>query len=116
MDMDLPPSDLIYFVMVDRFANGDPQNDDEIDPSDPHAFHGGDLAGVIKHIDHFASLGVGTLWLSPIAKSRTEPFGKWGAFHGYWARMRFIGDNIHLWKSYIRNFRRIYISSNLQIP
>lgn len=70
--------------MVDRFANGDPANDGEIDPRDPAAFHGGDLAGVIDRLDDLQEMGVGTIWLSPIFAMRTDKFFGHGAFHGYW--------------------------------
>lgn len=76
--------DAIYFVMVDRFANGDRSNDGEIDLEDPQAFHGGDLQGVIDHLDYLQNLGVKTVWLSPVFKMRTEKFFGYGAFHGYW--------------------------------
>ncbi|MCB9766527.1 MAG: glycosyl hydrolase [Alphaproteobacteria bacterium] len=79
-------TDLVYFVLVDRFANGDPSNDQHIDLADPQAFHGGDLQGVLDHLDYLSDLGVGTVWLSPIFEMRTEPFHGWGAFHGYWVR------------------------------
>ena len=80
------PAPLVYFAMVDRFANGDPANDADIDPADPHAFHGGDLQGVIDHLDHLERLGVTHLWLSPIFEMRTDKIDEWGAFHGYWVR------------------------------
>ena len=57
----LPQRGAIYFVMVDRFANGDRSNDGAIDPNDPAAFHGGDLQGVIDHLDELKSLGVETI-------------------------------------------------------
>ncbi|MGA9525277.1 MAG: alpha-amylase family glycosyl hydrolase [Myxococcaceae bacterium] len=79
-----PGTGAIYFVMVDRFANGDPSNDGKIDLKDPAAFHGGDLAGVISKLDELKALGVETLWLSPVFKMRTEKFYGYGAFHGYW--------------------------------
>jgi len=75
---------LIYFAMVDRFSNGDPGNDAAIDLTDPTAFHGGDLRGLIDRLDHLEGLGVKTLWLSPVFAMRTEDFGDHGAFHGYW--------------------------------
>ncbi len=81
-----PVDDAIYFVMVDRFANGDPDNDGAVDPGDPQAFHGGDLQGVIDHLDHLERLGVRTVWLSPVFQMRTEKFYDWGAFHGYWVQ------------------------------
>ena len=78
--------DAVYFVLVDRFANGDPSNDVTVDPNSPSAWHGGDLAGVLQRIEHIDALGVGSVWLSPISATRTEPFDGWGAFHGYWTR------------------------------
>jgi glycosidase len=78
------PRDLLYFVMVDRFANGDPANDGAIDPDDPQAFHGGDLAGLLERLDYLQELGVGAVWLSPVFKMRTQKFFGHGAFHGYW--------------------------------
>jgi glycosidase len=80
----LPDDGALYFVMVDRFANGDPANDGEIDPRDPAAFHGGDLQGVLDHVEDLHALGVRTVWLSPVFKMRTQKFYEWGAYHGYW--------------------------------
>lgn len=85
-DPDAARADLVYFIMVDRFFNGDPTNDGEIDRSDPHAFHGGDLAGIRQKLDYLSDLGVTTVWLSPVFEMRTEKVGEWGAFHGYWVK------------------------------
>lgn len=74
----------IYFAMVDRFENGDPQNDATIDVQDPQSFHGGDLQGLITRLDWIQSLGFDTVWLSPIFTMRTEKWNGYGAFHGYW--------------------------------
>ena len=79
-----PHIDSIYLVMVDRYANGNPTNDGQIDLEDPAAFHGGDLLGLTQHLDDIESLGIDTVWLTPITKMRTEPIGVHGAFHGYW--------------------------------
>lgn len=79
-----PDADLVYFLLVDRFANGDPTNDGEVDPSDPQAFHGGDLRGVRDNLDHLEQLGVRTVVISPVFAMRTTKFGEWGAYHGYW--------------------------------
>ena len=88
-DTAAPEAQLIYFVLVDRVANGDPGNDQAspgpaVDRSDPQAWHGGDLRGVLDHLDDIQALGATTLWLSPVFATRTEPIGPWGAFHGYW--------------------------------
>lgn len=74
----------IYFVMVDRFANGDRSNDGDADPRDPQAFHGGDLAGLTARLDWLQGLGVDTVWLSPVFSMRTQKWHGYGAFHGYW--------------------------------
>jgi glycosidase len=74
----------IYFILVDRFCNGDPDNDGAVDRADPAGWHGGDLQGVIERLDYLQRLGFGTLWLSPIFAAREEKFHGHGAFHGYW--------------------------------
>jgi glycosidase len=79
-------ADLVYLIMVDRFYNGDHDNDATVDRGDPHAFHGGDIQGVIEKVDYLADLGVTTVWLTPVFAMRTEKIGEWGAFHGYWVR------------------------------
>ncbi|RMG17297.1 MAG: hypothetical protein D6729_09385 [Deltaproteobacteria bacterium] len=75
---------LLYFVLVDRFADGDPTNDGAVDPTDPAAWHGGDLAGVRAHLDWIAGLGARWLWLSPLYAGASEAVDGHGAFHGYW--------------------------------
>lgn len=80
----LAPGAAIYFLMVDRFHNGEPSNDGDADPLDPHGFHGGDLQGVAEKLGWIEDLGATTVWLSPIFEMRTEKFHGHGAFHGYW--------------------------------
>jgi len=77
-------ADAIYFALVDRHRNGDPTNDADADPTDPQAFHGGDLRGVIDDVDRLAGMGFRSVWLSPVWQTRDERIGPWGAFHGYW--------------------------------
>ena len=89
----LPPrpwsDEVLYFVLVDRFVNGDPANDRNVDVSAKGAFHGGDLAGLTAHLDEIASLGVTALWINPLVKNidlavTGAGFPDW-AYHGYWA-------------------------------
>lgn len=80
----IPNLDSIYFVMVDRFRNGNAENDGKTDLEDPQAFHGGDLAGLIEKLDYIQGMGFRTLWLSPLFSMRTEKLDEHGAFHGYW--------------------------------
>ncbi|PNH83036.1 alpha-amylase [Vibrio diazotrophicus] len=88
----------IYFVMVDRFNNGDTSNDNSYgrrkDGKDEvGTFHGGDLKGVIEKLDYIKSLGTDAIWLSPIVE-QIHGFvggGESGSFpfygyHGYWTR------------------------------
>ncbi len=78
------PGDSIYFVLVDRFFDGDKANDGAIDRHDPQAFHGGDLQGVLDKLDYIQKLGFTTVWLSPVFQMQTTKFMGHGAYHGYW--------------------------------
>ena len=84
-----PPAqaqELLYFALVDRFADGQPDPAGTTDRADPQAWHGGDLAGIQAHLDHLSALGVTRLWLSPVFHSRQDKFHGHGAFHGYWVQ------------------------------
>ena len=68
----ITPDDVIYLIMTDRFADGDPSNNVPADAPaaandrrNPRAFHGGDLRGVINHLPYLKDLGVTALWLTP---------------------------------------------------
>ncbi|MCM2334373.1 MAG: alpha-amylase family glycosyl hydrolase [Anaeromyxobacteraceae bacterium] len=81
--------EVLYFVLVDRFVDGDPVNDKDVDPAAPGAFHGGDLKGLTAHLDEIASLGVTALWINPVVRNipiavTGAGFPDWG-YHGYWA-------------------------------
>lgn len=65
----------IYYILVDRFVNGDSSNDIEINIEDPSAYHGGDLQGIIDKIPNLSELGITTLNLSPIMRS--------ASYHGF---------------------------------
>ena len=80
---------MLYFVIVDRFADGDSTNDRQADVTARGAFHGGDLAGLRLHLDEVAGLGVTALWITPVVKNipgfvTGAGFADWG-YHGYWA-------------------------------
>ena len=74
---------VIYQIMVDRFANGDANNDIHVDTATPGHFHGGDWQGVIDHLDYLQSLGVTALWISPVVKNVESDAG-FDSYHGYW--------------------------------
>jgi neopullulanase len=78
--------DFIYFLMPDRWSNGDPSNDripglkdQSLNRDSIYLRHGGDLQGILNHLDYLQSLGVTTLWMTPVIlndmPNRTE--------HGY---------------------------------
>lgn len=75
---------VLYFVFIDRFANGDTTNDWQVDPTDINGFHGGDIAGLLGHLDYLENLGVTGIWLSPFFTNRSERFFKHQPYHGYW--------------------------------
>ncbi len=81
---------VIYFAMTDRFANGDPRNDDqgagEFKPGDGSRWQGGDLAGARQRLDYVQGLGATALWLTPVVANQwLDPSGRFGGHHGYWA-------------------------------
>ncbi len=75
---------ILYFVLIDRFCNGNRANDHEVDEKDLEGFHGGDIAGLIEKLDYLERLGVTGIWLSPFFTNRPDRFYKQQAYHGYW--------------------------------
>ncbi|MFN2423168.1 MAG: alpha-amylase family glycosyl hydrolase, partial [Cryomorphaceae bacterium] len=85
-DRSLDQSDLIYLITPDRFANGDPDNDSVegmnetgTDRSEPYARHGGDIQGIIDHLDFIADLGVTAVWPNPLYENDQPK----ASYHGY---------------------------------
>lgn len=87
---------VLYFIMVDRFNNGNPENDEPVNDKSIHPkanYYGGDIAGITAKIKdgYFSTLGINTLWLSPITQNPKGAYGKYptpsttfSAYHGYW--------------------------------
>jgi glycosidase len=80
---------VLYFAIVDRFADGDSSNNQNVDRHAKGTFHGGDLAGLRQQLDELADLGVTALWITPVVKNidgfvTGAGFPDWG-YHGYWA-------------------------------
>lgn len=77
--------EVIYQVLVDRFANGDPNNDYLVRPGYLARYQGGDWRGLTEHLDYLQELGITTLWISPVVKN-VETDADVDAYHGYWAQ------------------------------
>ncbi|MFZ9395660.1 MAG: alpha-amylase family glycosyl hydrolase [Erythrobacter sp.] len=93
----LPEDEVIYFVLPDRFENGDADNDrggikggrldHGFDPAHKGFYQGGDLKGLIKRLDYIQGLGATAIWLTPIFQNKPVqgPPGRESAgYHGYW--------------------------------
>jgi neopullulanase len=93
----LPEDEVIYFLLPDRFENGDVKNDtggikgDRLthgfDPTAKGFYHGGDLKGLTKRLDYIQSLGATAIWLAPIFKNKAvqgKPGDESAGYHGYW--------------------------------
>lgn len=85
----------IYFMLTDRFNNGDSANDDpnhsNYDTSHLETYHGGDFQGVIERLDYLEDLGINTIWITPIVDNinwdlRHDKDGNQYGYHGYWAK------------------------------
>ena len=93
----LPQDEVIYFLLPDRFENGNPGNDrgglrgDRLrtgfDPTHKGFYHGGDLRGLISRLDYIQGLGATAIWLGPIYKNKPVQGAKGqesAGYHGYW--------------------------------
>ncbi len=78
-------ADFVYLIMPDRFANGNPENDntsdtaEKADRSNPGRRHGGDLEGMIAHLDYIADLGATAIWSTPLLLDDENG----ASYHGY---------------------------------
>lgn len=78
-------SDVIYLLMPDRFANGDPANDshpemlEKADRQNPDGRHGGDIQGIIDHLGYLQGLGIGAVWINPLLENNNPEY----SYHGY---------------------------------
>ena len=93
----LPEDEIVYFLLPDRFEDGDAGNNlgglsgDRLatgfDPTDPGFFHGGDMVGLTQRLDYIQSLGATAIWLAPIFANKPvqgPPGHESAAYHGYW--------------------------------
>jgi glycosidase len=91
---------VIYFVMTDRFDDGEPANNDqgagEFDPRSNAHYNGGDFAGLQRRIDYIRGLGATALWITPpVANQWWDAGARYSGYHGYWAE-NFMQVDKHL--------------------
>ena len=100
-------ADMIYLIMPDRFANGDPSNDsvesmdEKVARDHVSGRHGGDIQGVIDHLDYISELGATYIWTTPFLEDNAPR----GSYHGYAASDYYhidprFGDN-ELYRSFV---------------
>ncbi len=77
--------EVIYQVVVDRFADGDYSNNVNVEESHLGRYQGGDWRGVIQRIPYLKALGITALWISPVVKNLEQDAGLAG-YHGYWTQ------------------------------
>ena len=93
----LPSEEVVYFVLPDRFENGDSSNDKGgfsggalehgFDPAHKGFFHGGDLKGLTQRLDYLENLGITAIWFAPIFQNKPvqgPPGDESAGYHGYW--------------------------------
>jgi glycosidase len=93
----LPQDEVVYFLLPDRFANGDPSNDrgglkggplqTGFDPTRTGFYQGGDLKGVFQRLDYIQGLGATAVWLGPVFRNKPvqgSPGHESAGYHGYW--------------------------------
>ncbi|MGH8077379.1 MAG: alpha-amylase family glycosyl hydrolase, partial [Lysobacter sp.] len=90
---------VIYFVMTDRFDDGDPRNNDqgagEFDPSSNAHYNGGDFKGIERRLDYIRGLGATAVWVTPpVANQWWNTTARYGGYHGYWAE-NFMAVDAH---------------------
>ncbi|MBB5340112.1 alpha-amylase family glycosyl hydrolase [Tunturiibacter gelidoferens] len=83
--------DVMYLIMIDRFADGDPTNDGPDHAAElakPRGWHGGDLRGITQHLDYLQQLGINTVWITPVYQNRGSQ-----SYHGYGATDMYAVDD-----------------------
>ncbi len=75
--------EVIYQLIVDRFADGDVNNDFNVAPGALGKYQGGDWQGIVDHLDYLQKLGITTLWISPVVQN-VDSDADIDGYHGYW--------------------------------
>jgi len=105
---------IIYFVFTDRFANGDPSNDNqgagEFDPTLASKYSGGDLKGIHERLDYIRDLGATAIWITaPVANQWWDPLTQYSSYHGDWGiNLREVDAHLGTLEDYRRLSRGLH--------
>lgn len=116
--------EVVYFVLPDRFDNGDPDNDlgskiiaasaGGFDPTSTGHYHGGDLRGLINRLDYLKGMGITAIWLTPILRNQAVQ-GDSAGYHGYWP-LDFTEIDPHLGSNQeLKEFIRVAHEKNIKV-
>ncbi|WP_409304620.1 alpha-amylase family glycosyl hydrolase [Peribacillus sp. SCS-155] len=72
--------EIIYFMMIDRFNDGDTKNDKNVNVNEPGSYNGGDFKGIIDKLDYIKDMGFTAIWLTPVFDNMDK------GYHGYWVK------------------------------
>jgi cyclomaltodextrinase len=119
----------LYFLMIDRFKNGNTANDSTVHDSLIHPranYYGGDIAGVTQAIEagYFDSLGMNTVWISPVTQNPWDAWGYWdkggvttkfSGYHGYWPISNVQPERRFASEAELRNFLDVAHADNKNV-
>ena len=77
-DREIGPDEVMYFILTDRFRDGDQSNNYDVDKSDLKRYHGGDFQGIRDQLDYLEDLGITMVWITPVQQNTAN------GYHGYW--------------------------------
>jgi alpha-amylase len=104
----------IYFLMIDRFNDGDPSNNENVQMENMDAYHGGDFQGIIDRLDYIKEMGFTSIMLSPIFANAD------GGYHGYWVNDFYQTEehfgNIEMFKELVEEAHKIELKVIVDFP
>lgn len=111
--------DIIYFMLTDRFHDGDPNNNFGVDKGNIHRWNGGDLKGAIEKLDYIKSVGATAVWITP-PMANQDTFINTDGYHGYWPIDHFTVDKhlgtMETFKEFVETAHEKGIKVLLDIP
>lgn len=106
--------EIIYFLMTDRFCDGDSSNNGSFyNKNNVNYYHGGDLQGIMDQVDYLRHLGITSIWITPPVENvwRDPHYSEYTGYHGYWARDfskldPHLGSDTEFYRSFINTMHQ----------